>query len=80
MRLITAIKIQAKCELNSELKTLSAEKRKWIADIVEERVPCGLASIEEWNEVISCFKEMEPEENNEKAKKRLLSILREEHN
>lgn len=78
MRLITAIKIQAQCKHNNELKNLSAEKKKRLADLVEERVPSGLAPIEEWNEVITCFVGMEPETDNKKAKSKLLSILRKE--
>ena len=78
MRLISAIKIQAGCESNDELRNLSEEKKKRIANLVEERVPSGLASIEEWNEVISCFVDEKPETDNKKAKQKLLSILREE--
>lgn len=76
MRLISAIKIQAGCELDSELKNLPEEKKKRIARLVEERVPSGLAPIDEWNEVISCFTDSEPETDNKKAKKKLLNILR----
>lgn len=78
MRLIDAIKIQAKCENNSELRNLSIESKKRIAKLLEERVPSGLATIEEWNEVISCYVESEPETNNKKAKLKLLAILRKE--
>ena len=77
MRLINAIKIQTHCNEDSELKSLSAEKKKRLANLLEERVPSGLAPLEEWNEAISCFTETEPEENNRKAKEKLLSILRE---
>ena len=76
MKLIDAIKVQAQCENNSELNNLSAEKKKRIANLVEERVPSGLASLEEWNEVILCFKNTELETNSKRAKKKLLSILR----
>lgn len=76
MRLISAIKVQAQCEQDSELKNLSAEKKKRLADLIEERVPHGLATIEEWNEVISCFADVKPEKDNQKAKKKLLSMLR----
>ena len=75
MRLISAIKIQAQCETDSELRNLSKEKKKRIAKLVKERVPSGLAPIEEWNEVISCFVDAEPETDNKKAKRKLLSIL-----
>ena len=76
MRLISAIKIQAQCEQDSELKNLPAEKKQRIANLVEERVPSGLATIGEWNEVISCFVDEEPETDNNVAKSKLLSILR----
>ena len=76
MRLISAIKIQAQCKQTCELKTLPAEKKKRLAELVEQRVPSGLAPIDEWNEVISCFAEAEPETDNKKAKEKLLSILR----
>ena len=78
MRLIDAIKVQAQCELDNELKNLPAEKKKRLAKLVEERVPSGLAPIEDWNEVISCFVESEPETDNKRAKQKLLSILLEE--
>lgn len=76
MRLISAIKIQAQCERDSELKNLPNEKKIRIAKLVEERVPSGLATIEEWNEVISCFVDEEPETDKKRAKGKLLSILR----
>ena len=78
MGLINAIKVQAHCELDSELKILPKDKKKRLADLIEERVPSGLATIEEWNEVISCFVDAEPETDNKKAKDKLLSILRDE--
>ena len=78
MRLIEAVKVQAHCELDSELKLLPLDKKKRLADLIEERVPSGLAHIDEWNEVISCFVDAKPEKDNKKAKEKLLSILREE--
>ncbi len=78
MRLLTAIKIQAKCKLDSELKTLPAEKKRRLADLVEKTVPSGLAPIDEWNEVIACFVEEKPIRDHQKAKETLLSILRQE--
>ena len=78
MKLITAIKIQANCESENDFKNLPLEKKKRIADLVEERVPSGLATIDEWNEVISCFVKAKPEKDNKKAKNKLLAILREE--
>lgn len=79
MRLITAVKIQAQCELDDELRELSSEKKKRMAKLIEERVPSGLATIEEWNEVISCFVESKPETDNKRAKQKLLAILREDN-
>ena len=76
MKLIDAIKVQAQCEQNSELINLSSEKKKRLAKLVEERVPSGLATLEEWNEVILCFKNTGLETDSRKAKRKLLSILR----
>ena len=76
MRLINALKVQARCEQDSELKNLPEEKKKRLAKLIEERVPSGLAPIEDWNEVISCFVDAEPETDNKKAKSKLLAILR----
>ena len=76
MRLINAIKVQTGCEQDNELKNLSAEKKKVLANLVEERVPSGLAPIDEWNEAISCFADTKPETENKKAKRKFLSILR----
>ncbi len=76
MKLIDAIKVQAQCEQNSELINLSSEKKKRLAKLVEERVPSGLATLEEWNEVILCFKNTDLETDSRKAKRKLLSILR----
>lgn len=76
MKLIAAIMVQAGCELDSELKKLPIEKKKRLADLIEERVPSGLATIDEWNEVISCFAESAHASDNKRAKKKLLSILR----
>lgn len=78
MRLIEALKIQAQCEQKDELKDLSVEKKKRLAKLVEERVPSGLASIEEWNELLSVFMDAPSEKDNEIAKKKLLCYLRDE--
>lgn len=78
MRLIEALKIQAQCEKEDELKNLSEEKKKRLAKLVEERVPSGLAPIEEWNELLSIFMDAPWEKDNEIAKKKLLSYLRNE--
>lgn len=78
MELLSAIMIQTKCEKSSELKELPPERKRRLAKLIEERVPSGLATLEEWNEVISCFQELEPETDNKRAKQKLLAILREE--
>ena len=80
MELLSAIMIQTKCEKSSELKELVPERKRRLAKLIEERVPSGLATLEEWNEVISCFQELEPETDNKRAKQKLLAILREEEN
>ena len=76
MKLIAAIKVQVGCEVDSELKDLPIEKKKRLADLIEERVPSGLATIDEWNEVISCFTDTAHTSDNKRAKKKLLDILR----
>lgn len=76
MRLIEAVKVQAGCELDSELRNLSIEKKKWIADLIEERVPSGLATIDEWNELLLHFMGGIPETDNKIAKKKILCYLR----
>ena len=76
MRLINAIKIQANCENDSELRKLTVEQMERLAKLVEKRVPSGLASVDEWNEAIACFADTEPETDNERAKCKLLRILR----
>lgn len=80
MELLSAIMIQAKCETKDELRRMPPEQKARMAKLIEERVPSGLASLEEWNEVISCFVESEPEIDNKKAKMKLLAILRGEEN
>lgn len=76
MKLIEAVKVQAGCELDSELKNLSVEKKMWLAKIIEERVPSGLATIDDWNELLWHFMGASPESNNKIAKKKLLDYLR----
>ena len=75
MRLIEAIKVQASCEKNEELKSLPPEQKERLAKLIEERVPSGLAPIDEWNEVLSIFTEEAHESDSEKAKLKLLTIL-----
>ena len=76
MELLDAILTVTQCEHVEQLKDLSPERKRMLAHSLEERVPSGLAPIEEWNEVISCFVHAEPETDNRKAKRKLLSILR----
>ncbi len=80
MELLDAILTVTKCENAEQLKDLTPERKLRLAHSLEERVPSDLASVEEWNEVISCFVDAKPEKNSKKAKRKLLSILRaEEH-
>lgn len=47
MELLNAILIVTKCESAEQLKDLSPERKLKLAHSLEERVPSGLASIEE---------------------------------
>ena len=76
MELLGAVLIVTKCENAEQLKNLSAERKKKLADSLEERVPSGLASIEEWNELLKLFMDAPPESENRVAKKKLLCFLR----
>ena len=78
MELLNAILIVTKSERAEQLKELSLERKKWLAHSLEERVPSGLASIEEWNELLKIFMDAPPEKENKIAKKKLLSYLRNE--
>ena len=78
MELLNAVLIVTKCENAEQLKNLSAERKRNLADSLEERVPSGLASIEEWNELLTIFMDAPPEKENKSAKKKLLSYLRDE--
>lgn len=76
MELLNAILTITKCESAEQLKELSPERRLYLAQAIEERVPSGLASIEEWNELLKLFMGAAPESNNKLAKKKLLCYLR----
>ena len=76
MELLNAILIVTKSERAEQLKELSLERKKWLAHSLEERVPSGLASIEEWNELLMVFMDAPPESENKIAKKKLLCYLR----
>ena len=76
MELLNAVLIVTKCENAEQLKNLSTERKRKLADSLEERVPSGLASIEEWNELLMIFMDAPPEEENKIAKRKLLSYLR----
>ena len=78
MELLNAVLIVTKCENAEQLKELSPERKHKLADSLEERVPSGLASIEEWNELLKIFMDAPPEKENKVAKKKLLSFLRNE--
>ena len=76
MELLGAVLVVTKCENAEQLKNLSAERKSKLADSLEERVPSSLASIEEWNELLSIFMNAPAEKENKTAKKKLLSYLR----
>lgn len=76
MELLDAILVVTKCEHAEQLKDLSPERKTWLAHSLEERVPSGLASIEEWNELLMIFMGAPPESENKVAKKKLLDFLR----
>ena len=78
MELLNAVLIVTKCENAEQLKNLSKERKQRLANSLEERVPSGLASIEEWNELLSIFMDAPPEKENKIAKKKLLCYLRDE--
>ncbi len=75
MRLLEAIAIQMNCKNILELKNLSQDCRTRLAVLLEERVPAGLADIEEWNEVLGFFFGTKSI-NSEKAKQELLLLLK----
>lgn len=76
MELLGAVLIVTKCESVEQLKNLSTKRKRNLADSLEERVPSGLASIEEWNELLKIFMDAPPEKENTIAKKKLLCFLR----
>ena len=76
MELLDAILTVTKCDSAEQLKNLSPERKVKLAHSLEERVPSGLASIEEWNELLMIFMDAPPEEENKIAKRKLLSYLR----
>ncbi len=76
MELLNAILIVTKCESAEQLKDLSPERKLNLAHSLEERVPSGLASIEEWNELLMLLMNAAPESENKIAKKKLLCYLR----
>ena len=76
MELLNAVLIVTKCENAEQLKNLSPERKQKLAQDIEERVPSGLASVEEWNELLMIFMDAPPEKENKAAKKKLLSYLR----
>ena len=76
MELLDAILTVTKCERAEQLKNLSPERKTRLAHSLEERVPSGLATIEEWNELLKLFMDAPPESEKKVAKKKLLCILR----
>ncbi len=78
MELLDAILVVTKCKCADELKNLTQERKLTLAQLLEERVPNGLAPIEEWNELLSLFTDESPASDNKVAKERLISFLRSE--
>ena len=76
MELLDAILTVTKCDSAEQLKNLSPERKVKLAHSLKERVPSGLASIEEWNELLKLFMDAPPEIENKIAKKKLLWFLR----
>ena len=76
MELIEAILIVTKCNNVKELRDLSKETKEHLAHLLEERVPSGLATIEEWNEVLFRLDGAPPEFESKKAKNKILNILK----
>ena len=76
MELLDAILTVTKCEHAEQLKNLSPERKTRLAHSLEERVPSGLATIEEWNEVLMYLADAPPESEKKIAKKKLLCFLR----
>ena len=67
MELLNAVLIVTKCENAEQLKNLSTERKRKLAHSLKERVPSGLASIEEWNELLKLFMDAPPEIENKIA-------------
>ena len=76
MELLDAILTVTKCDSAEQLKNLSPERKVKLAHSLKERVPSGLASIEERNELLKLFMDAPPEIENKIAKKKLLCFLR----
>ncbi len=76
MELLDAILTVTKCECAEQLKDLPPERKVKLAHSLEERVPSGLASIEEWNELLKLVMDAPPESENKIAKKKFLCYLR----
>lgn len=76
MELLNAILLVTKCDNAEELKELPQERKAKLANSLEERVPSGLATIEEWNELLTVFMGKACETDNKIAKEKLLNYLR----
>lgn len=76
MELLSAILLVTKCENAEKLKALSQERKEKLAASLEERVPSGLATIEEWNELLTVFTGEGHENDKKTAKQKLLAHLR----
>lgn len=76
MELLNAVLVVTGCENTEQLKNLSSEGKQKLANSLEKYVPSGLASIEEWNELLLIFTGTSTEKDNKIAKKKLLGYLR----
>lgn len=76
MELLDAIMTVTKCERVEQLRELTPERRERLAESIEVRVPSGLATLEEWNEVLTLFTNIPPEASQKEAKQKLIRYLR----
>lgn len=64
------------CSEFSELRRLPAEKKKQIADEIEEKIGADDAVLSDYNELLHIILGEPPEENKAAARKKLLEGLR----
>ena len=74
MPLLEKLAARMNCEFISDLHYLPNWQRFRLAREIE-RIPCGSATLWEWNDALSYLVSCEPERSAEEAKTRLLSQL-----